>query len=156
MLDCRADEVAEKRVGQEGLRFEFGMELDGHKPRMGWNFNHFYQMAIGGEAGKAKSIGFKLFAVAVVDLVAMAMALGNLCGGIGFEGLAAFLKHAWPSPEPHATAEIDYLFLFLHQADDWMGCGRIHFSGMGTFQSTHVSGIFNHGTLKAEADAKEW
>jgi hypothetical protein len=76
--DGRADEFAEERVGLEGLGLEFGVELDGDEPGMGRVLDHFDEMAVGGEAGEHESIGLEFGAVAVVDFVAVAVALGDL------------------------------------------------------------------------------
>src|ERR1700691_346373 len=75
-LGC-GDEAREQRVGLERTRFELRMELDADKPRMIGEFDRLRQEAVGRHAGEHDALGFEAGAVGGVDLVAVAVALGD-------------------------------------------------------------------------------
>src|SRR5882762_9941466 len=74
----RADEGKEERMRGQRLGLEFGMELAAEEPGMLRRFDDLDVLAVGRAAGDAESgIGERLFVLAV-ELVAVAVALGNL------------------------------------------------------------------------------
>jgi hypothetical protein len=81
-----ADEVAEERVGLERLGFEFGVELAGEEEGVGRNLDDLYVGGVGGGAGEAEACAGEDGLVLAVELVAMAVALGDFGGVVGFGG----------------------------------------------------------------------
>lgn len=74
MLQGRANESHEQRVGLGGSALEFRMPLTCQEPRMIGDFHHFRQAPIGRKTGNAQPSTRQRVAVGVVHLVAMAMA----------------------------------------------------------------------------------
>lgn len=142
-------------MGQEGLGFEFGVELNGDEPGVGGNLDHLDETAVGREAGKDETGGFERFAVAVVDFVAVAMAFGDRFGFIGLGGGGAGPDHTGPGAEAHAVAWADGYILLFHEADDGMGRGGLDLGGVGSCESADMPGHFDDGALETQADAEE-
>ena len=67
-------------MGIEGFGFQFRVELDADEPGMFGNLDNLRQAAVRRHAGEQDAGFFQLFAVGDVDLVAVAVALGNLLG----------------------------------------------------------------------------
>ena len=82
-LGC-GDEARKQRVGLEWTRFELRVELDADKPRMIGEFDRLWQEAVGRHAGEHKALLFETRAIGGVDLVAVAVALGDF--GIAING----------------------------------------------------------------------
>src|SRR6516162_5470120 len=78
LVHCRADEGGEQRVRLERPRLELGVELHADEPGMILVLDHLGQQAVGRHSGEAHAMLLEPPAVAGVDLVAVAMALGNL------------------------------------------------------------------------------
>ena len=66
----------------EWFRFQLGMELDTDEPRVTGYFDNLRQRAVGRHAGKLQTGFFKLFAVCRVDLVTVAVTLGDFLGSV--------------------------------------------------------------------------
>src|SRR5882672_9386045 len=95
--------------------------------------DHLRQEPVGRHAADAHAVLFEAALVAGVDLVAVAVALGNLTRAVVDGGdLAAALEYRRIGAEPHGAAEVAVdaaplqlvaLHPFGHQADDWVGRG---------------------------------
>src|SRR6478735_4052793 len=100
-----------------------------------------------------------------VDLVAVAMALGNLGrAAIDLRDAAAAVERRGIGAETHRAAEIAGLGALLelvaaqpfgHQADQRL-LGRAELGGVGVLDADEVSCGFDHRHLHAEADAEIW
>src|SRR5262245_16691330 len=98
-----------------------------------------------------------------VDLVAMAVALGNLGrAAIDLRDPAAALEHGWIGAEPHRAAEVAVLRTPLelvapeplrHQLVQRLR-RRPEFGRVGLGYSDEIARRFDHGHLHAEADAE--
>src|SRR5436190_22147223 len=89
LLDRRFDKGSKERVGFEGARLELGMILDSDKPWMVRNFDRLGQESIGRHPGKAQADRFKALFVVGVDLITVAVALGDPHRAVDFRDLAA-------------------------------------------------------------------
>ena len=69
--------AAKSGCGGRRLRFEFGMELAADKPRVVRRFDDFDVNAVGSASGDAESGARERFLVVAIELVAVAVALGN-------------------------------------------------------------------------------
>ena len=85
----------------------------------------------------------------------MAVALGD--GGAVVEVVrsAACKQICDPGAEAHGAAEVDDLFLLLHEADDGVRGALVKLDAGGSGQAADVAGILDDGDLHAEADAEE-
>ena len=76
----RLNERREQRMRLERPRFQFGMELHPDEPGMILVFDDLRQHAVGRQAGESQPVLFEPVLVGGVDLVAVAVAFGNLGG----------------------------------------------------------------------------
>ena len=67
----------------------------------------------------------------------------------------ALLHHARVGPEAHRAALLGHALLLLHQVDDRVRRLLVELGRVRVRPAQHVAGIFDHGTLHAEADAEE-
>jgi len=47
MIVSRADEAGKKRMGRQGLRFQFGVRLGAQEPRVVGKLDHFDEFSVG-------------------------------------------------------------------------------------------------------------
>jgi hypothetical protein len=72
------DEAGEQRVRLERARFQLGVELHADEPGMVGDFDDLRQHAVGRHAGETQAVLLEPVLVVDVDLVAVAVALGDL------------------------------------------------------------------------------
>ena len=102
-----ADEFAEQRVRPVRAAAELGMELDADEERMVFELHDFDQLAVGRNAAGNQSGPGQRFAIIVVDLKAMPVALGNGGRAVGRGRFGAGHQLARPQTEPHGAAHLD-------------------------------------------------
>src|SRR3984957_15295410 len=83
VLVAGGDEGEEERVGLEGLGFELGVELAAEEERVGGDLDDLDVGGVGGCAGEAEAAAGEDGLVLAVELVAVAMALGDFGGAVG-------------------------------------------------------------------------
>src|SRR2546423_6228186 len=93
-------------MGLEGPRFELGMKLHADEPWMVLVLDHFGQQMVRRHSGKAHPVLLEPVLVAGIDLVAVAMALGNLGRAVNLAHSAPPLQDGRIGAEPHCSAEI--------------------------------------------------
>src|SRR5690606_22829763 len=76
LLDGGGNEACKQRMRIERARFQFRMILHADEPGMVRVFNRLWQQTVRRQAGKAKAAIFEPFAIACIDLIAVAVALG--------------------------------------------------------------------------------
>src|SRR6266496_2806672 len=104
LLHRRLDEGGEQRVRLERPGFQLGVELHADEPGMVLVFDDLRQHAVGRQAREAQAVLLEPVLVGGVDLVAVAVALGNLGGAaIDFRDAAAALEHRGVRAEPHGA-----------------------------------------------------
>ena len=96
VLVAGGDEVAEERVRLERLGFELGVELAAEEEGMGRDFDDLDVGGVGGGAGEAEAAAGEDGLVLAVELVAVAVALGDFGGAVGVGGERAGLEDAGP------------------------------------------------------------
>ena len=122
------------------------MELDADEERMVLQLHDLGQACPSGDAPLTMNpASASRVAVGVVDLEAMAMALGDLRLAVGRGRLRAGLKPARPEPEPHRAAHVDAL-LVGHQVDDrvrrvGVDLGRVGAVSPRTLRATSITAI---------------
>jgi len=91
---------------RERTGFQLGVELHADEPGMVVIFDDFREEPVGRHAAKAHAMLRQPVLVAGVDLIAMAVALGNFAGLINVGDAAAALEDGRIGAEPHGAAEI--------------------------------------------------
>ena len=155
MGDGRLDQAGKQWMGRRWLAFEFRVELNGNEPGVVGDFNNFHEALVGTGPGDDKPGLFKLLAVAAVELVAVAVAFGDLEAAVGSSRATAGREVCRLASQPHGSALLGDTFLFLHQADDRMGRVAEELSGVGLRQARGMPGEVDDGALHAEADSEK-
>src|SRR6202030_701379 len=139
-----------------------GMELHADKPGMVGVFDDFGQHAVRRHAGEAHAVLFEPRLVPSVDLVTMAVALGNIDLAVNIRHATAAFQQRRIGAKPHGAAEVaaDAPLLqlvalepFRHQADYGLR-RRAEFAGVRLGDAAQVSRRLDHRHLHAEADAE--
>ena len=92
-------------MGLVGPGFQFRMELDAHEPGVFGQLHDLHQPLVGGEPGQHQPRLGKGLPVVVVELVAVAVALGDLVGAVGPVGKAVVAHHpAGIGAQTHGTS----------------------------------------------------
>ena len=87
------DELAEERVGLEGLGFELGVELAAEEVGVAGDLDDFDVGLVGSGAGDAQAGAGEQGFVLAVELVAVTVALADLrCAAVGAAGERIFLR----------------------------------------------------------------
>jgi hypothetical protein len=81
-------EPRKQRVWPGGLRLELRMVLHGYIPRMRRDFHNLNQRTIGTKTHGTQPVGFELLPIGIVELVTVAVPLGNLLGTVAPGGPA--------------------------------------------------------------------
>ncbi len=154
--------LANKRVRLEGTRFQLGVILHPDEPGMVGNSTVSGSNPSGETPAKLHALGFQLVAVAHVDLVAVAVPLGDFGVAIDLGDAAAVRKLGLVRAEPHRAAEIAASRAHFelvaahplgHQANDRLVAGA-EFGGIGVLDAGQRAGGLDHRHLHAEADAE--
>ena len=142
-------------MGRGGLALELGVELNRHKPGMVGELHDFDERAVGVCAGDHQAGRLEPLAIPRVELVAVAVSLGDRLATIGRGGPRVLGEHTWLSPEPHRAPLLHHPLLLLHEADHRVGRVAGKLGGVGVGQAGHVAGEIDHGALHAQADPEE-
>ena len=154
MLDRRGDEGREERVRLVRLGLEFGMALHPEEPRVVFQLDDLDQAALGIPATDRHAGLLEARHVVVVDLKAVAVALGDDLLAVCLPRERAGLEFALVGAEAHRAALEDDMALFVHQRDDRMRGGHVEFHGVGVFEPEHIARVVNDRDLHAEAEAE--
>ena len=154
---------ANKGCGIERAALQFGVELDADEPRMVGALDDLGQLAVGRHAGEDQPLFLERVAVVDVDLVAVAVALGDVGRAILLGDLAVVAELRLVGPEPHGAAEIGLRRAPLQpfrahplgdEADHRLR-GLAEFGGRGRGDAGLVPRRLDARHLHAEADAEE-
>src|SRR5271156_3881051 len=139
----------------QGFRFELGMELAPYHPRMIRSLDYFYVDAVGSASGDSETGAGQGFFVLAIEFVAVAVALGNFQGAVGFGREGAGLEFARPCAWPHGATHFVHAEEFAEFVDDAIRSGGIEFGAIGVFDMRNLARVFDGGALHAETDAEE-
>src|SRR5215467_13511323 len=156
----RGDEARKQGMRLEGPRLQFRVELHADKPGVVGQLDDLRQQAVRRHAAKAHAHVFQAPAVARIDLVAVAMTLGNLRVAIDPCDAAALGEHRRVGSEPHGAAEVAALAaLFELVAAHPLGhqpnhrfLDRTELGRSGAGDADEVARGFDDGHLHAKAD----
>ena len=149
------DEAGEEGMRGAELAEKFGVELAGEIIGVVVDFDHLYEIDIGRDGTDSEAGFFELFAVAVVYLVAVAVALRNGGGFVEFVGFCIRADVRDAGAKAHGAANISDAFLLFLEADDGVRGGGDELGAIGLFEAGDVAGEFYNGYLHPEADAEE-
>ena len=136
-----------------GTALELRVKLGTHEPGVVRQLDDFYQAAVWGQARQPHTAHLHLRPEIVVELVAVAVALGDLCRAIQLPAAGALRQHAGVAAQPHGAALGGDIHLVRHQVDDRVGGGG-KFGGAGVCPAQHVAGELDHRHLHPQADAE--
>ena len=114
----RADEALEHWVGLMRFAVEFGMELAGDEEGVFGYFDDFDQFAIGSITAEAEASLLELFAVGVIEFVAMAVAFVHDESAVEASGFCADDELAGLRAEAHGAALFCDSGLLVEHCDD--------------------------------------
>ena len=101
LLECRANEGGEERVGLVGLGLKLRVGLRAEEPRVILELDDLDEIAARIHARDDHAATLELADVGIVDLVAMAVALADAVGAVGLVGERAGRERALVAAEPH-------------------------------------------------------
>ena len=130
-----------------GFRLEFRVILNGHKPWVVFEFHDFDQFAIRTRTSKPHPMRCKLFAVHVIEFIAMAMAFFDFRFSVQIRTVRSRLKNRRLRTQSHGAAHFNDVLLFVQEAYHWVRRIFVEFSGVGVRQTDHISTVFDDGTL---------
>ena len=142
------------------------MRLAGEEPRMRGlrQFDHFDQQVVHRLRADDQAGVFELRAIAVVELVAMAMAFADDVLAVQLVRERAGLDALVLQAQAHRAAEVAFLAAafdiaggrapFGDQADHRMFAALVVLGGVGVGQVQHVARVIDHRRLHAVADAE--
>src|SRR5712691_4271019 len=149
MRERRSHEAAEDRMAIERARLELRVELAGEEPRVIRQLDDLDEVAVGGDAGKHQPLLLEQRAEVVVELVTVAMPLGDLLLRVELLRERAVAEHAGISAEPHRGAFLREPLLADHQIDHGMRRLRVNLRGVRAGQAAHVASELDHRHLHA-------
>ncbi len=88
------NEAAKKRMARHRPRRKLRMKLTAQEPRMNFKLDDFDQTAVRRKTAQNHSLGDEFGAIAVVELVTVAVALVNFFSAVQFRGQSFILQHA--------------------------------------------------------------
>ena len=130
------------------------MELGAHEPGVVRQLHDLYQMAVGGETRQEHALFLQLRPEAVVELVAVAVALGDLRGAVQRPAAAPLRQDAGVFAQAHGAALFRDVHLVRHQVDDRVPGGLGKFRGGRVVIAQYMPRELNDRHLHAQADAE--
>ncbi|BAI65237.1 hypothetical protein RMDY18_14050 [Rothia mucilaginosa DY-18] len=116
------------------------------------------QRGVRGGTGDEQACFFKLLAVLIVHLVAVAVTLCNLGCAVGLSNLRAGNEVCLVQAQAHGAAQVactfDELLLLFDGCDDRYGGFRVELGGGCFAQAQYVACVLDDHGLQAEADAQ--
>src|SRR5690606_8078813 len=159
-----ADEADEQRMAAARGREELGMGLARDEPGVVRQLDHFHQQVVHGLGADHQARVLQLGAIAVVELVAVAVAFGHHVLAIDGAGAGAGLEPLLLQAQAHGAAQVAVLAATLHlaglgaplggQADHRVRGLAVVLGAVGALQPGHVAGEVDHRRLHAVADAE--
>ena len=131
------------------------MKLHGHEPWVIGQLHGLDQLAVRRKTGKPHTALLEDRAVFVIELVAVAMALGYLWFFISGPRKTAFGQAARLRAQPHSAAHFHNAPLRVHQTNDRVRGVRVKFGAVGVLQAAHVARKLDCSALHAKADSEK-
>ena len=133
---------------------KFRVELSAHEPGVRGDLHDLHQMAVGRQARQQHARRLHLLTVVVVELKAVAVALGDLRRAVQLPAAGALRQNAGILAKAHGAALVRHVHLVGHQVDDGMAGGLGELRGGGVRVAQDVAGKFDDRHLHTQADAE--
>ena len=133
---------------------ELRVELRPHEPAVGRLLHDLHQAAVRGQARQPQPRRLHLAAEAVVELVPMPVALGDILRAVLPPGQTPLRQPAGVLAQPHGAALGGNAHLIGHQVNDGMGRHGGEFGAVGVGPAHHVAGKLDDSDLHPQADAQ--
>ena len=153
-LEGRADEPAEERGRPRRARLELRVELARDEPGMVGQLDDLDEPPLLERAGDDEPVRDELFAVLVVHLVAVPVALVDRRLAVDLARARLLAELDGLRPEPHRAAEVLDLLLLGQQVDHRVRRLGIHLRRVRALEPAHVPRELGDGDVHAEADAE--
>src|SRR6185436_8880544 len=155
MVERRANEAGEERMGIPRARAELGVELARHEPWMPRQLDDLHQLLLRPHARDPEPALLEPAEIVVVDLVPVAMAL--LDGALAVEsgGRAPLLQRDGIEAQPHGAALGGDPALLGQEIDHIVRGLGIELRGVGAGEAAHIARVLDHRALQPQADAEE-
>ena len=127
IFEAGTDEGSEEGVRGERLGFEFGVKLAADEPGVIGHFNDFDVDAVGRATGDAEAGARQSGFVFTIEFVAVAVALGDFEGAVGFGCEGAGLEFAGPRAQAHRAAHFVHAEKLAQFVNDAIRGGWIEF-----------------------------
>ena len=130
------------------------MELGAHEPGVVRQLHDLHQTAVGGQTRQNHALFLHLRPEIVAELIAVAVAFGDLPGAVQSGAAAALRQDAGVLSKPHGAALFRHVYLVRHQIDDRVPGGLGKFGGIGVLIPQDMAGKLNDRHLHPQADAE--
>ena len=131
------------------------MKLTSDEIRMRGKLDDLHQATVGAGAAHGQSGASQEFAVVVVELESMPVALTDVGRAVDIRDAAARRDPARKRTQPHGPALVHDAVLVRHQGDHRVGRILAELGRIGALQPTLVTGEFHDRELHAETDAEK-
>src|SRR2546422_1087354 len=146
------DKSLEERMRFEGSRLEFRVELAAQEPGMVADLHDLDIGPIRRLARQVESTAHQGLLILPVELVAVAMALGNLRLAVSLVSEGTGLELRLPRPQAHRPAQLVDPPQFPQLVDHAVRSGGVKLRAVGPFQAADVPGEFDHRALHPETN----
>ena len=130
------------------------MILHADEERLVRQLHRLHEPSVRGKAAERQARRLKLFAVIIVEFIAVAVALGDLLRAVAARHGAARRDLAGIAAQAQRAALVDLLALAGHEIDDLVRRALVKLAGIGLFQPRRVARELDHRDLHAQADAE--
>ena len=146
--------ACEHGVRFQRFRFEFRVELAAEIPGMVRQFGNFDKIPVGGIAGELQAIAGYDFFILSIELVAVAMAFGNLLFTVYPECQGVRIQIAGISAQSHVAAHDIATQQFAQHVEHPVRSGRIKLGTVGV-KPAYIAGELNDKAVHSQADAEK-
>ena len=141
-------------MGLVGAALELRVILHTDIKIVPFDFHRLHNVIIGRSAADGQTGRFQFRPEAVVEFIAVAVALGDIQFAVYPVHLGAGDNLAGVSTQAQRAALGGFVALVGQKVNDLMGAVRVKFAGVGIRHACHKPGKGNHGHLHSQADAE--
>src|SRR5688572_10033204 len=123
------------------------MELAPYEPRVILHLYDFHKISVWRGTNNFQSMRNHRLFVLAVELVTVAMTLGDFHFPVSLLRVGTSREDTWVSAQPHRAAKVVDAAQFAQLVDHPVRRGRIKFGDVCVCQSANVSGKLNHTAL---------
>ena len=151
IVQCRAEKSREQWVRAVGTALELRMVLHADVERQRCQLHRFHKAAVRRQAAECQPRFRQRLAVVVVELVAVAVALGDLRCAIAARHSGTRRDRAGIAAETERAAFVNLVALPRHEVDDLAAAQLVKLAGVGVGESRDVPRELDHRDLHSKA-----